>query len=257
MEYIIICIVAFMASGLTLLSGFGLGSLLMPAFAIFFPAEIAVAMTAIVHLANNLFKLTLLGKYANKSVVLKFGIPAIFAAYLGANALLWLADMQPIYVYELFQKQFRVMPVNLTIGVMIITFVIVELIPGLKNFSISENYLPIGGVFSGFFGGLSGHQGSIRTIFLLRTGLSKEPFIATGVVIACLIDVSRIFVYSHRFTAANFEGSWALLISAILAAFTGAFIGRQLMKKVTMRGIQILISIMLTLLAAALCMGLI
>ncbi len=255
MEYIIISIVALLASGLTLLSGFGLGSLLMPAFAIFFPAEIAVAMTAIVHLANNLFKFVLLGKYANKSVVLKFGIPAIFAAYLGANALLWLANMQPIYVYELFQQPFRVMPVNLAIGAMIIVFVIVEFIPGLKNFSISENDLPIGGVFSGFFGGLSGHQGSIRTIFLLRTGLSKEPFIATGVVIACLIDVSRLFVYRRRFTAAHFEGNWKLLATAILAAFIGAFIGRQLMKKVTMRGIQILISIMLLLLAIALCLG--
>ncbi len=257
MEYFIISVVALFTSGLTLLSGFGLGSLLLPAFAIFFPAEIAVAMTAIVHLANNLFKLTLLGKYANKSVVLKFGIPAIFAAYLGANALLWLADMQPIYVYELFQKEFRVMPVNLTIGLMIILFAIVELTPGFNNFSLDENYLPFGGLLSGFFGGLSGHQGSIRTIFLLRTGLSKEPFIATGVVIACLIDVSRLFVYRHRFTAANFDDNWMLLITATLAAFIGAVIGRQLMKKVTMRGIQILISILLFFLAIALCMGLI
>ena len=59
MEYFVVCLVALMASCLTLFSGFGLGTVLMPALAIFFPVPIAVGATAIVHLANNLFKLLL------------------------------------------------------------------------------------------------------------------------------------------------------------------------------------------------------
>ena len=55
-QYIVLYLAALAVSGLTLFSGFGLGTLLMPVFAIFFPIEIAVAMTAVVHLANNLFK---------------------------------------------------------------------------------------------------------------------------------------------------------------------------------------------------------
>lgn len=65
MVYLIICAVALVVSALTLFSGFGLGTLLMPAFAIFFPIEIAIATTAIVHLANNIFKLVLVGKMAD------------------------------------------------------------------------------------------------------------------------------------------------------------------------------------------------
>ena len=42
MSYFIICTVAFAVSGLTLFSGFGLGTLLMPAFALFFPIEVVV-----------------------------------------------------------------------------------------------------------------------------------------------------------------------------------------------------------------------
>ena len=53
---IVIGLVAFGVSLLTLFSGFGLGTLLLPAFAVFFPIEVAVASTAIVHAANNLFK---------------------------------------------------------------------------------------------------------------------------------------------------------------------------------------------------------
>jgi len=37
----------------------------MPAFALFFPIEVAVAATAIVHLANNIFKGGLVGKKAD------------------------------------------------------------------------------------------------------------------------------------------------------------------------------------------------
>jgi hypothetical protein len=34
----------------------------MPVFAIFFPVELAVALTAIVHFLNNVLKLALLGR---------------------------------------------------------------------------------------------------------------------------------------------------------------------------------------------------
>lgn len=46
MELIIICLVAFITAILTFFSGFGLGTILMPVFAIFFPVEIAIALGA-------------------------------------------------------------------------------------------------------------------------------------------------------------------------------------------------------------------
>jgi uncharacterized protein len=82
MEYVIVCIVAFLASAMTLYSGFGLGAVLLPAFAIFFPLPIAIALTAIVHFLNNLFKLSLLFKHANKGVVLRFGLVAVPTSYI-------------------------------------------------------------------------------------------------------------------------------------------------------------------------------
>ncbi|NJM35823.1 MAG: hypothetical protein HC850_15265 [Rhodomicrobium sp.] len=62
MTTIIIALTAFIASLLTLFSGFGLGTLLLPVTAIFFPVAVAVALTAFVHLLNNLFKLAVLWK---------------------------------------------------------------------------------------------------------------------------------------------------------------------------------------------------
>lgn len=71
MEVIFMALAAFAASLLTLFSGFGLGTILTPIFGIFFPLNIAVALTGIVHLLNNLFKLTFLGEEASRDLVLR------------------------------------------------------------------------------------------------------------------------------------------------------------------------------------------
>ncbi|MFZ4474575.1 MAG: TSUP family transporter, partial [Saprospiraceae bacterium] len=88
---ILIGITAFLASLLTLFSGFGLGTLLTPVFGLFFPIHVAVALTGIVHLLNNLFKISLLGRDANRSMVLSFGIPSVVGGFLGAWVLIWIS----------------------------------------------------------------------------------------------------------------------------------------------------------------------
>ena len=87
LNFVITGLAAFLAAGLTMYSGFGLGTLMLPVFALFFPIEMAVVATALVHGANNVFKVSLLGRHADREVVLKFGITAIVAAVFGAMAL--------------------------------------------------------------------------------------------------------------------------------------------------------------------------
>ncbi|HWR33576.1 MAG TPA: sulfite exporter TauE/SafE family protein, partial [Chitinophagaceae bacterium] len=196
MELLLICLVAFLASGLTLFSGFGLGTLLLPVFSLFFPVDIAVAMTAIVHFLNNVFKILLFKKYINRKLVFRFGIPSVIAAVAGAILLNQLGKGSPITTYSIGNSIFHITILKIVIGVLMIIFALFELIPALKKLSIDTKYLPAGGLLSGFFGGLSGHQGALRSAFLLRLQLSKEQFIATGIAIACMIDISRLSVYA-------------------------------------------------------------
>lgn len=257
MDYIIICSAALITSGLTLFSGFGLGTLLLPVFAIFFPISIAVALTAIVHFLNNLFKFLLVGKNANKSIVFQFGLPAIFTAYLGSRMLLWLSDLKPIFAYQLSGNNFEITTIKLVIAILMVFFGLIEIVPKLEKISFEKKYLPLGGIISGFFGGLSGHQGAFRSAFLIKSGLSKEEFIATGVVVACLVDITRIFVYSTQFLSSALADNSVLLLAATVSAFLGAFIGSRLIKKVTMRIVQIIVSIMLFIIALGLASGII
>ena len=80
MEYLVVAISALCVSGLTFFSGFGLGTLLMPVFALFFPIDIAIVSTAVVHLTNNIFKFFLIKKHIRWDIVWRFGIPALVSS---------------------------------------------------------------------------------------------------------------------------------------------------------------------------------
>ncbi len=257
MEILIVSTTALFASMLTLFSGFGLGTLLMPVVAIFFPIEMAVAITATVHLSNNLFKGALFGRRANLSVLIGFGVPAIFSALVGAFILGWLSGMPPVFEYVVVNKHFAVLPVKLTVGIIILIFVTLELLPVFSAITIERKYLPYGGTVSGFFGGLSGHQGAFRSMFLLKAGLSKEEFVANGVLVAVMVDIARLIVYGWDFSAQSTLIEWPLVIMATLAAFLGAYIGARLIKKITIKTIQSLVSALLVIIAIGLMVGIV
>jgi uncharacterized membrane protein YfcA len=257
MEYLVVGLAAVFTSMLTLFSGFGLGTLLMPAFAIFFPVDVAVALTAVVHFLNNLFKLALLGRHADRETVLRFGVPALVASFAGAGLLLWLSDLPALYRYTLGGREFSVQPVGLIIAVLMLFFALFEVLPAFKGLAFDKRHFTVGGLLSGFFGGLSGHQGALRSAFLVKSGLGKEAFIASNVVIAVMVDVARLLVYGLGYERLGLNRNFSLLAVATACAFLGAFIGTRLMKKVTFDAVQWTVTAMLVLVAVLLGTGLI
>lgn len=256
MSFLVICLVAFLASALTFFSGFGLGTLLLPAFALFFPVELAVAMTAVVHFLNGGFKLALVGRHAAWGVVARFGLPSIGAALLGAWLLSRLSVTPPVFTHTAFGSALEVTPVKLVVGSILLLFASLELSPRFQRLAFSSRYLPLGGLLSGFFGGLAGMQGALRSAFLVRASLSKEAFIGTGAVIAALIDVSRLTVYSGAVLPELPGDSLPLLAAAVLAAFLGAVLGNRYLQKVTLPLIQRVVALLLFLVGAGLISGL-
>lgn len=232
MEFLLIGITALAASLLTFFSGFGLGTLLLPVFAVYYPIEIAVALTAIVHLLNNLFKMGLVSKNINWQLVFKFGIPSMIASFAGAYLLKKLSiEHIQLTHYNIGTKDFYVTLTGFVLGLLIILFAIIELSPKLSAYSFKKQHLLSGGLISGFFGGLSGHQGAIRSAFLLKLGLDKKVYIATGVMIACLVDVARLSLYSNFDSLKSLDVNYYLLMTAVLSAWTGAYFGNKIFKK--------------------------
>jgi uncharacterized membrane protein YfcA len=248
---LLIAVTSFGASLLTFFAGFGLGTILLPVFALFFSVHEAVALTAIVHLLNNLFKFSIVGKYMHYQTIIRFGLPAIPFAFLGSYLLGFLPEI-PFFTSSIIRFSW----LKIVIGFLLIFFSLFDIIPSLKKLTIDKKYLSIGGVLSGFFGGLSGHQGALRSAFLIKLGLEKQVFIATGIAIACLIDLSRLAVYanSNQLLKVGITNRWMLLV-AVLSAFIGAYMGNQYLKKLTLRWLQQLVGVGLIIFGLLLIVG--
>jgi len=262
MSYIIICTTALLISGMTLYSGFGLGTILMPVFAFFFPIEVAVASTALVHGANNIFKIILVGRHADRSLVLRFSVPAVLAALAGAAVLSHVAGFVPLASYTIGWKTAVITPIKLIMGLLIFVFALFELLPALRDLRFNRKYLPLGGLLSGFFGGLSGHQGALRSAFLTKTGVSPQAFVGTNAVIGFMVDMARIATYGALFFSARQSGpigpdQWPLVLSGTFAAFAGVVFGKRFLHKITMKTVQSLTGAFLLIIALALSAGLV
>lgn len=260
MDILIICVSALVASCLTFFSGFGLGTILTPVFALFFPVSTAIAMTAVVHLANNLFKIGLVGRDAHWPTVARFAIPAGLASIAGATLLTTVSGLAPWANYTLLGSPHTITPVKAGIGCVIAVFALLELSPAFARLAFPARWLPVGGLLSGFFGGLSGNQGALRSAFLIKIGLTKESYVGTGAVCTVIVDVVRIAVYGWALPALLHAGGDSrmnlLVLLAALSAFLGAYGGKRLLRKVTMRYVELSVAALMVGIGLGLASGL-
>jgi uncharacterized protein len=255
MEFILIPVIAFGAALLTFFSGFGLGTLLLPVFLLFFSIQESILLTASVHLLNNLFKGSLIGQHIHFPTLLRFGIPSFLGAWIGSEALNYIGTGEVLFSYTLGEMKVGIYAVNLAIGALMLFFTLFEIVPQLEGIRFGSKWMFPGGLISGFFGGFSGHQGALRSAFLIQTGLTKEAFIATGTGIAIGVDITRI---SNYLTAPGWEivQQHSILIAlSIGGAFIGSFIGKILLKKTTLKTIKKLVALFMGIIALFTLLG--
>ena len=244
--------VAFFASILTFFSGFGLGTLLMAVLLFYYPPELAIAFTALVHFANSSFKIAL-NRKVDWQVFLQFGLMAMLAAVLGSY-LLELLTQSTFTLYDLsrFGASKPVSLFHFIVGILLVVFAVFE---WRTTKLMLELPLWLGGIISGFFGGISGHQGALRSAFLSSRFKDAKIFVATSSMIAWVVDLGRISMYSRSFNPSQIDLN--LMIITLCAAFGGVLVGTYFLRKVTIPFIQGFVTIGLCVLGIAMLYGLI
>ena len=228
--YIIILVATFLVSTVTLLTGFGIGTVLTPVFAFGYDVKTAVLLVAVVHLANNVLKLGLFRRELDKDILKRFGLISILGAVAGS------------FLQTVLQSAY----VAAALGLFLIAAGAAEFLPSKYSYRFPRRYDLAAGFFSGLMGGMIGNQGAIRSAYLLNYGLSKESFIATATSISIIIDLTRIPVYLYS-ESARLEEHAGTLGLLILAAFAGILGGRELLKKLSLNRFRLLIAAFLIL----------
>ena len=257
MDVVIITLVTFSAAVLTFFSGFGLGTILTPTMMIFFPVEIAIAFTGIIHFSNNIFKLFIVSKKIDKEILIRFGGPAILASFIGSYLLFNIGGDKVLYSVYILGELRSVTFIKFLVSVLLIIFSLIDLMPFFKNLNFHKKTIPLGGFLSGFFGGLTGNQGALRSAFLIKMNLDKKVFISTTVFISTMVDFTRIGVYSSNLLVIDFSQYFTLGIFSTLSAILGSIIGNMLLKKITIEIIRTTVAILIICLATFLLIGII
>lgn len=95
-------IAVFLAAALTLMTGFGLGTILTPVFLLFYDVKIAILIVAVVHLLNNLLKFSLFRRHLDTDILKRFGVLAITGAFAGTFAGKKLFEKVSLNVFRLY-----------------------------------------------------------------------------------------------------------------------------------------------------------
>lgn len=232
LQYIFITIMTLLASIIGTLSGFGISSILIPVMSLFYPLPFTLLFVGIIHLFGNIWKIMFFKSGFDWKLILWFGIPGILASYIGASIILNLE--------ETFLKR--------SLGAFLLLYIVFVFIQ--KNWKIPSNTKTsfMGGSLSGFFAGLFGVGGTIRSAFLTAFDLPKATFIATSGMIALFIDVTRIYRY---FSGGVSLPTQLLIFLGFLVPVTllGAWFAKNIVNKVPQKLFRSLILVFIGLIA--------
>jgi uncharacterized membrane protein YfcA len=237
----LVIITPFLGALATFFTGFGLNTILVPVFMIFWDTPLAVLMAGIVHLCNNILKVALTARSINWHLFRNFGIPAILFAFLGAFLLNKLNEVTTLKLRPIF-------------GAILMFFALLEFFKWKLPFQ-GPWAMRFGGVLSGFFGGFSGHQGALRALFLSKLKIEPLVFVATTAIISLLVDLTRVSVY--------FSGSWfwnyyptSIMFISVPSALAGTLVGRKYIQKINHAKMSTIVGVALFAMGLAMLLGL-
>ena len=202
--------ITFVAAALTVPAGFGLATMLTPVVLIWLPPHEAIAVVAIVHGTHNAWKLKVLADHVDYSAVKRFGWALVLGAILGA----------------LLQSKIHKDPLLLVVGLALIILPILSVTERWTKLRLPETEDRVGGFGSGFLGGLTGHQGALRALFLRKRLPDKVAYAATASILALMVDLSRIPVYLI-FEGRGIADEYLLIFGLSLSAVLGVQLGKK------------------------------
>jgi uncharacterized protein len=216
-------------------SGFGLGSLLTPLLLLSMPANHAVAILAIPHAVATGLRWLRLRTEVHRPTFRQFGVSSAVGGLTGAL-------LQP------------------RLGSSVLTVVLASLLVVAGTSEVLERRVPLpqtpawrllGGAASGFFGGLVGNQGGIRSAALLGFQLEPRQLVATATASALLVDAARIPIYllSEKGAIAATVPLW---VAASVGATIGTLLGVPVLRRIPPRTYRRLLGVLLVLLGFAL-----
>ena len=206
---------AIVAGAVAAVAGFGIGSLLTPLVAIEAGTKLAVTLVSIPHAAATTLRCWRLRRHIDWAVFRGFGLASAAGGLAGA-ALHARASSPAL---------------GATLGLLLV-FAGISTLTGIADrLRFRGTAALAAGGLSGFFGGLVGNQGGIRSAALLGVELGRDEFIATATASALIVDAARVGIYVAT-DAAEIARLWPLVAVAAAGALLGTIGGEGVLRRI-------------------------
>jgi uncharacterized membrane protein YfcA len=236
-ELLLVCAGMF-GGAVASIAGFGIGSLLTPAIALATGTKLAVAAVSVPHLIGTSIRFSRFRRDIDWAIVRSFGATSAAGGLIGAVLNTWATSRA----------------LEIVFGLLLITAGVSQITGAATRWRLRGRLAWFGGALSGFFGGLVGNQGGIRTAAMLGFDVDKRRFVATTTAVALLIDLARVPVYLAVETAA-LVGMWPIITLATMGVVTGTFFGETLLTRVAEKKFRTVVGAMLVVLGASFLIG--
>ena len=211
----VVFLVAVLAGAVAAVSGFGIGSLLTPLLATTMSMKAAVAAVSLPHLVATAVRLWNLRKHIDRRVLIHFGICSAAGGLAGA----------------LLQERANSPILTVVFGALLLFAGLSGLAGWLDHMRFRRGTAWVAGMLSGFFGGLVGNQGGIRSVALMSFQMSKESLVATATATGIIIDFARMPVYVATQSQALLSAK-AYIALALAGCLVGTFWGVRLLQRI-------------------------
>jgi uncharacterized membrane protein YfcA len=206
------------------ISGFGIGSLLTPLLAARYGMSLAVAAVSIPHAIATAVRCWRLRASIDWSVLKSFGVLSAIGGLAGA----------------LLYSRFDSGVLTRILGVLLVATgiaAVTEWVKRLHPRGIAAQSL---GLVSGFFGGIAGNQGGLRSGALMAFRLSPVALVATATATGLAVDAARMPVYLWT-TGRELTPLVAPIGIATVGVLIGTFIGERLLMGLSARAFRIVV----------------
>ena len=223
-----VVVVGFLAGMTASVAGFGIGSFLTPLVSVQTGTKVAIALVSLPHFLGSATRFWLLKSKVNRKILIRFGLLSATGGLVGALVhVFFVSNLLQIIFYEIL----------ILAGILGVLQVSERLRFGKKRAAVV-------GLASGFFGGLVGEQGGIRSVALLNFDVEKEAFVATATATALIVDAVRMPVYFLTQSSQVSQFLVILFLSSI-TVIIGTFTGNLLLKRIPERSFKRFVSLLI------------
>ena len=212
MFFIAVFVVAILSGATASVVGFGIGSLMTPLLATRFGTATAVALVMLPHAVATAVRCWRLRAHVDRHVLVRFGL--LSAAGALAGALLYT----------------RLGPGALTrlLGALLLLTAVAQLTGWASRWQPQGGLVTLFGLLSGFFGGIAGNQGGLRSAALTAFALPPLGLVATATATGLLVDAARAPVYLWH-SGPVLLMLWAPIAVATAGVLIGTVLGERLL----------------------------